>query len=29
VKALDLRNVVVDKLPDDGTLLSKHVAVGT
>jgi hypothetical protein len=29
VRALDLRKFVFDKLPDDGTLLPKHVAVGT
>ena len=29
LRALDLRNFIVDKLPDDGTLLPKHVAVGT
>jgi len=26
---LDLWNFVVDKLPDDGTLMPKHVAVGS
>jgi len=25
---LDLRNVVVDRLPDDGTFVPKHVTVG-